>query len=103
MNFKSLIVVIKHVTEVLSTEMARQMHFMKMLAENTAVKEEFLAEIAPRMGQNLGTLLICRITMLDMGSQLLQVVDSLLANKHCTALKADQTEGLLMRGLHMAP
>jgi len=103
MNFESLIVIIKHVSEVLSTQMARQMHFIQMLAELTGVEEEFLAEIAPGMGQNFGTLFICRVTVLDMGSQLLQVVDSLLANKHCATLKADQTEGLLMRGLHMTP
>ena len=41
--------------------------------------------------------------MLNMIAQRLDVIDSLLPYKDSAALKAHKTEGLLMRGLHVAP
>ena len=41
--------------------------------------------------------------MLDMQSQLLGVIDALLANEDRATLEADQTESLLVRCLHVAP
>ena len=76
---------------------------MQVLAEDIAIEEELFTEIAPRMRKDLRAALVRRVPMLYMLSQLLHVVDALLANEYRAALQADQTERLLMRGLHMPP
>ena len=79
------------------------MHPVQVLAEDIAIEEELFTEIAPGMRKDLRAALVRRVPMLYMLSQLLHVVDALLANENRAALQADQTERLLMCGLHMPP
>ena len=78
------------------------MHPVEMFAEYIAIEEELLTKVAPGMGQNLGALVTGRVTVLDMITQLLHVIDSLLANENCAAFEADETESFLVNRLHMA-
>lgn len=102
-DLEGLVVVVEHVTEVLSAQMARQMVPLQVLVEDTAIKEELLAEVTPGVGQNFGTLFTRRVSMLNVHSQFLHVVDPLLANKHGSPFEANQAESLLMSCLHMPP
>lgn len=79
------------------------MHSVQMLTENIIVEEELLAEIAPWMREYFGAALVGGVAVLDMQSQLLGVVDALLANEDRAALETHQAERLLVRGLHVPP
>ena len=73
-----------------------------MLLKGHAVKEEFLAEVAPWMRQDLGTALRSRVTIVDMVSEFLHVIDALLSDKHCATLEANETKCFLMSSLHVS-
>ena len=103
MHLQLLIVVVEHVAEVLAAQVARQVHPMQVLAEDIAIEVELFAEVAPWVRQDLGAAIVRRVSMLYVRPQLLHVVYTLLSNEDGAALQADQTERLLMRGLHMAP
>ena len=79
------------------------MHPVQVLAEDIAIEEELFTEVAPRVRKDLGAALVGRVPVLYVLPQTLHVVDALLSNEDGAALQADQTERLLMRGLHMSP
>ena len=65
-NLQLLIVVVEHVAEVLAAQVTRQVHPMQVLAEDIAIEEELFTKIAPWMRKDLGTALVCRVSMLNM-------------------------------------
>ena len=79
------------------------MHTVEMLSKDDIIEEEFFAKIAPRVRQNLGSFIAGRVTVLNMTTQLLNVVDTLLADENCATLETDLTKRLLMCFFHMAP
>ena len=79
------------------------MHPVEVLTEDVAVEEELFTEIAPGMRQDLSPAVTRWVAMLDVRSQLLHVVDALLANEDGAALQTDEAESFLVRGLHVAP
>ena len=103
MDFKGLIIVVKHVSVGLAAEVTRQMHTVEMLGKTIVIEEEFFTKVAPGMRQDLSPAVTRWITMLDVRSQLLHVVDALLANEDSAALQADKAESFLVCGLHVAP
>ena len=101
-DFQRLITIVEHVSVVLTVaQVTRQMHAIQMLLEQVGVEEELLAEVTPWVRQDFCASLRCCITVLNVIAQLLHVIDALLTDKYCAALDADQTEGLLMSGLHV--
>jgi len=78
------------------------MHPVQVLAENVAVEEELFAEVTPWVRQNLSATVTRGVSMFDMVTQLLHVVNPLLANEDSATFEADKTKGLLMCGLHVA-
>ena len=82
MDFQRLIVVVVHVAVLLAAQVARQVHSVEVLLEAVDVEEVLLAEVAPRVGQYLSAPITRRVTMLNVVSQFLHVVDALLPYKH---------------------
>mmetsp|Transcript_4009 Transcript_4009/g.5317 ORF Transcript_4009/g.5317 Transcript_4009/m.5317 type:complete len:141 (+) Transcript_4009:1685-2107(+) len=103
MNFEALVAIVVHVAVLITAQVTGQMHPIQMLLENISIKEVFLAEIAPRMGQDLGTAITRWVTVLDMRAQFLHVIDALLSDEYRATFDADETESFLMRGFHVAP
>ena len=79
------------------------MHTVEVLSKDDIVEEEFFAKVTPRMWQDLGSLITCRVTVFDMITQLLNMVDALLADEHCATLETNKAECLLMCFFHVAP
>ena len=79
------------------------MHTVEMLTKNDVIEEKFFTKVTPGMRQNLSTSITRRVTVLNMITQLLNMVDALLADKHCATLETDQTKCLLVCFLHVAP
>ena len=102
MHLKRLVVVVVHVAILIATQVTRQVHAVQVLNKHIAVKEELLAEVTPWVGEDLCTTITRWVPMLDVSSQVLHVIDSLLTDEHCAVLKADETKGLLMRVFHVA-
>ena len=102
MHLKRLVVVVVHVAILIATQVTRQVHAIQVLNEHIAIKEELLAKVTPRVREDLCTTITRWVSMLDVPSQVLHVIDSLLTDEHCAALKADETKGLLMRVFHVA-
>ncbi len=72
------------------------MHPLQVVQKYLVVKKVLFAEVAPRMRQDLCALFGTRIAMLNMLSQLLNVVNSLLSNKYRPASQTHFAECLLM-------
>ena len=103
MHLKRLVVVVVHVAILIATQVTRQVHAVQVLNKHIAVKEELLAEVTPWVGEDLCTTITRWVPMLDVSSQVLHVIDSLLTDENCAAFQADETKGLLMRVFHVAP
>ena len=73
--------IVKHVTEVLATKMAGQVHPVQVLSKYVIVEEILLAEVAPWVWQDFGASFVCRVAMFNMHSQFLGVVNALFANE----------------------
>ena len=84
-----LVVVVVHLLVVVTAQVTRQMHAIQMFHERVHIEEELLAEIAPRVRQDFGATVRGGIAFLDVASQVLHVVDPLLANEHGPSLEAD--------------
>ena len=102
-DFERLIIVVEHISVLIATEVTRQMHTVEVLSKDDIVEEEFFAKVTPRMWQDLGSLITCRVTVFDMITQLLNMVDALLADEHCATLETNKAECLLMCFFHVAP
>ena len=87
----------------LAAEVTRQMHTVEMLGKTIVIEEEFFAKVAPGMWQDLGSSVTRRVTVLDVITQLVNMVDALLADEHCASLETDQTKCLLVCFFHVAP
>jgi len=72
-----------------------------MVKEDLVIEEKLLAKITPRVRQNFSTLFSAWVTVLDMVSQLLNMVNSLFTNKHSPSNKTYLAKSLLMLGLHV--
>ena len=77
------------------------MHTVQVLSKDDIIEEEFFAEIAPWVRQDLGSFITSRVTVLNMTSQLLNMVDTLLADENCATLETDLTKRLLMCFFHV--
>jgi len=73
-----------------------------MIKEHLVIEEVLLAEVAPGVRQDLSLSLVARIPVVDVISQLLQMVQSLLANEHKPPLETDLAECLLVLLLEVA-
>lgn len=103
MLLKGRVIRVIHVLELVIAEVAGQVHSLEMVQENQIVEKVLLAEVTPGVGQNLGSFLRARVTMLNMVTQGLDMVDSLLSNEDSPSREADLTEGLLMDRLRVPP
>ena len=103
MDFERLIIVVEHISVLIDTEVTRQMHTVEMLGKTIVIEEEFFAKVAPGMRQDLSSSVTRRIAVLNVITQLLNMVDALFADEHCASLETDQTKCLLMCFLHVAP
>lgn len=88
-----------HVFELVVAQVTRQMHPLQVVQENEVVEEVLLAEVAPGVGQDFGALFGAGVAVLNVASQLFDVVDSLLTNKDGPASEANFAECLLMHCL----
>ena len=82
--------------------MTRQMHTIEMLSKTDVIEEKLFTKVTPGMRQNLSSSIARRVTVLNMITQLLNVVDALLADEHCATLETDQTKCLLVCFFHVA-
>jgi hypothetical protein len=73
-----------------------------VVVELNVVEEEFLAEVAPGVGQNFRDFFGARVAMLDMIAQLFEVVDALFADEHGPSRQADAAVGLLVLAFEVA-
>lgn len=78
------------------------MHSLKVIQEDQFIEVVLFTKVAPRVWQNLCALLSSWVAMLDMGPQLLHVIDSLFSNEDCSARQTNFAECLLVSGLQMA-
>ena len=72
-----------------------------MIHKRQIIVEEFAAEVAPRVRQDFGIALICRIPMIDMISKLFHVINALLTNKHSSTFETYLAESFLMLSFHV--
>ena len=79
------------------------MHTIEMLSKTDVIEEKLFTKVTPGMRQNLSSSIARRVTVLDMITQLLNVVDALLADEHCATLETNKAKCLLMCFLHVAP
>ena len=102
-DLERLIIVVEHISVSIATEVTRQMHTVEVLSKTDIIEEKFFAKVAPWVRQDLCPFIISRVTVLNMITQLLNVVDALLADEHCATFETDKAECLLMSFLHVAP
>jgi hypothetical protein len=81
--------------------MARKMLSRQVVIELLIIKEVFLAEFTPGMWQYLRLFFIPWVAVVDVRSQEVNVVESLLLDEDEAALEADLAEGLLVLSLQM--
>lgn len=72
------------------------MHSGEVIEEAQIVEKELLAEVTVWMWQDLAVSIISNVTLLNMASQGVDVVQALLANEHCPTFEAHFTESLFM-------
>ena len=101
MDLQRVVGRIKAVLLVVSTKVASQMQLVQMLLKRLNIIEKFFAEVAPRVWQDLGAPFRREISMFNVRTQLLNVVNPLLSNENWSAFEADLAEGLLMNWLQM--
>ena len=67
-----------------------------MVKELQIIEVKLLTEVTVWMWQHLSVSIIANVTELDVLSQLLHVIESLLTDKNCTALKTNFAESFVM-------
>jgi hypothetical protein len=72
-----------------------------MVLEDLIIKEIVLAEIAPRMRQDLSLSIITDISIFNMILDSLDIVKFLFTDKNQSSLKTNFTESLLMLVFHV--
>ena len=82
MDLQRVVGRIKAVLLVVSTKVASQMQLVQMLFKCLNIIEKFFAEVAPRVWQDLGAPFRREISMFNVRTQLLNVVNSLLSNEN---------------------
>ena len=82
---QTLVVFVEVVFVKLVAEVTRQVHSVQMLLKLQLVKVELLTEVAPRMRQDFSALFSPRVPVLNVVPQLLNVIDTLLSYKDCSA------------------
>ena len=102
-NFQRVVVLVVHVLElVVGAQVARQVGSLQVVHEGELIEVVLLAEVAPGVGQDLGTPLVGGVSVLDVLAELLDVVDSVFANEDGAALETDFAESFLVHGLEVA-
>jgi hypothetical protein len=74
---------------------------LQMVLKHEVVEEELLTEVAPRMWQDLRTLISASVSILNVVAKFRSVIDSLLSDEDCPSLEANQAKGLLVSLLEM--
>lgn len=74
-----------------------------MFLEKISIEKVLAAKIAPWMRQNLSTSVACWVSILNVLSERLNVINSLFADENCTAFKTHQAKSLLVHSFHVLP
>jgi len=85
----------------IAAQMAGQMLPVHVVDEGQVVEQELLAEVAVWMGHDLSVPFIADVSVFDVGTELLYVIESLLPDEDCTAFEADLAEGSVVRTFQM--
>jgi len=102
-DLQRVVVLVVHVLElVVGAQVARQMGPLQVVHEAELIEVVLFAEVAPGVGQDLGTPLVGGVSVLDVLPELLDVVDAVLANKDSAALETDFAESFLVHRLEVA-
>jgi len=95
------IVSVVYVLVSIAAQMAGQMLPVQVVDEGQVIEEELLAEVTVWMGHDLPVLFIADVSVFDVGTELLYVIESLLSDEDCTAFEADLAEGSVVRAFQM--
>jgi hypothetical protein len=96
------VVVVVHMLVIITAQVACEVHSLQVIMEEQLIKEELLAKITPRMWQNFSTFLRPNITIFNVVSQRLYVVNALLSNEDCATGQANLAKSLLVSCFHVA-
>lgn len=72
------------------------MHPLQVVKENLLVKEKLFAKITPRVRQNFSALFWTHITVLNVGSERLDMIDALLSDEDGATCETNFAKCLLM-------
>ena len=81
--------------------MACQMLPIEVIDEGQVIEEELLAEVAVRMWHDLSVPFVTNVTVLDVATKLLDVIQSLLSDENGSTLEANLAESSVMSALQM--
>lgn len=96
MDLQRVVVRIQAVLLKVTTKVASQMKLVQMLLKFLNIVKKFFAEVTPWVWQDLGAPFRPEISMFNVRTQLLNVVNPLLPNENCAAFQADFAECPLM-------
>ena len=102
MLFHTSVIFVVYVFMMICTKMTRVMLSTQMIEECNVVEEKLFAKITIRMRQYLSILIISNVALLNVCTKLVDVVESLLPNKHRSALEAYFAKCFLMSSFEMA-
>jgi hypothetical protein len=81
----------------IAAQVASQMLPVDVVDEGQVIEQELLAEVAVWMWHDLSVSFIADVSVFDVGTELLYVIESLLPDEDCTAFEADLAEGSVVR------
>lgn len=85
----------------ISAQMARQMLPIYVIVKGQVIEQELLAEVTVWMWHYLAVPFIADVSVFDVGTELLYVVQSLLPDEDCTPFEANLAEGSVVRTFQM--
>ena len=81
-NLQRIVVFVKPILFKVAAQIARKMKLVQVLFKALHIVEEFLAEVAPRIRQNLSPSFCSSVSIFNMRSKFSHMVDPLLTNKY---------------------
>tara|TARA_B110000285_G_scaffold233771_1_gene308599 strand:- start:377 stop:676 length:300 start_codon:yes stop_codon:yes gene_type:complete len=85
-----------YVLVVVAAQVTCQVLPVYMVDESQIIEQELLAEVTVWMRHDLAVPFVTNVTVLDVATELLDVIQSLLPDEDCSALQANFAEGLFV-------
>ena len=86
----------------ITTQMACQVLPVYVVDESQVIEQELLAEVAVWMRHDLSVPFVTNVSVFNVVTELLDVIQSLLTNENCSTFEANLAEGSVMCTFQMS-